>query len=215
MPQIEKILAVGGTAPLDFTLHDAGHSFRVAERMSQIIPSDVLPELSVYELALLLLSAYLHDIGMTPERRAVEAVYQFLLTGDHEPTWIEERKEFDKWMDENHPDTERPLNFQTDPKASLLFANELVTYYARHRHNDWSQDWIEQNLSGVTLGSYSGWVADLVSLCRSHHEGYAELISDTFNPRYVGSPAAMVHLRYLAAALRVADVLEIDPEFSL
>jgi len=40
MPQIEKILAVGGTAPLDFTLHDAEHSFRVAERMSQIIPTD-------------------------------------------------------------------------------------------------------------------------------------------------------------------------------
>src|SRR5579862_956848 len=67
LPVIEKILSVGGTSPVDFTLHDGGHAFRVANRMVEIIPRDVLSQLSIYELALLLLSAYLHDIGMTPE----------------------------------------------------------------------------------------------------------------------------------------------------
>lgn len=67
MPDIERVLNAG-TSPLDFTLHDAEHSFRVAEWMARIVPDDVLPKLSVYELALLLLSAYLHDIGMAPEQ---------------------------------------------------------------------------------------------------------------------------------------------------
>ena len=40
-----------------------------------------------YELALLLLSAYLHDIGMTPERGKVLSHYRLLLDGtpDIEP----------------------------------------------------------------------------------------------------------------------------------
>jgi hypothetical protein len=212
MPQIEKILAVGGTAPLDFTLHDAGHSFRVAERMSQIIPEDLMAQLSVYELALLLLSAYLHDIGMTPERRSVEAVYKFLLTGDHDKSWAAEQKELERWLDENHPDTPHPLSFRTNPQESLLLANELVTDYSRYRHNDWSEHWIRKNLSNSPLSTYGGWVDDLVDLCRSHHESYVDLLSGKFNPRYVGAPPLMVHLRYLAAVLRVADVLELDPE---
>jgi len=33
MPTIETVLSKGGTAPLDFTLHDAEHSFRVPEWM--------------------------------------------------------------------------------------------------------------------------------------------------------------------------------------
>ena len=33
MPSIQTVLASGGTSPKDFTLHDEGHSFRVAERM--------------------------------------------------------------------------------------------------------------------------------------------------------------------------------------
>jgi len=37
MPVVERVLASGGTMPLDFTLHDADHSFRVAERMADLI----------------------------------------------------------------------------------------------------------------------------------------------------------------------------------
>jgi len=71
-PDIERVLSSAGTSPLDFTLHDAEHSFRVAEWMAKIVPGDVLEKLSGYELALLLLSAYLHDIGMTPEQARVQ-----------------------------------------------------------------------------------------------------------------------------------------------
>ena len=39
MTNIQMILRSGGTSPLPFTLHDASHSFRVAQRMAQIIPA--------------------------------------------------------------------------------------------------------------------------------------------------------------------------------
>lgn len=79
MPEIQQILTSAGTAPTDFTLHDGEHSFRVAERMCQIIPIDTQSALSVYELALLLFSAYLHDIGMTPEQEKLRRHWRHLL----------------------------------------------------------------------------------------------------------------------------------------
>src|SRR5260370_38367633 len=76
LPPIESILHSGGSAPSDFTLHDEQHAFRVAERMIDVIPVDVLPTLSELELALLLLSAYLHDIGMRPRRWMATQIFR-------------------------------------------------------------------------------------------------------------------------------------------
>lgn len=81
MPEIERVLRSGGTAPKDFTLHDEGHSFRVAQRMVEIIPPATLAGMSAAELALLLLAAYLHDIGMTPEWGKVSAIRNYLMSG--------------------------------------------------------------------------------------------------------------------------------------
>ena len=67
MLQVERVLLSGGSSPKDFTLHDAGHGFRVAKWMVELVPQESLQGTSPAELALLLLSAYLHDVGMTPE----------------------------------------------------------------------------------------------------------------------------------------------------
>ncbi len=212
MPNIEAVLLYGGTTPLQFTLHDSGHSFRVAERMSNILPSGVMSELSEYELTLLLMSAYLHDIGMTPRKQIVDMLYSSLTKGEIEAGQEAAVAEFRRWLDEYRPGTGFPLAFRDDPNEALLTANELVTQYSRSRHNDWSEAWIRENLTGIQLGTYTGWLDDLITLCKSHHEGYSELVGQKYNPRYVGTPAVMVQLRYLAALLRIADVLEIDPE---
>ncbi len=212
MPGIEAVLKQGATSPADFTLHDAEHSFRVAQRMGEIIPSDVLPRLSGYELALLLLSAYLHDIGMTPERNRVRSHRDYLLSGGDELLTGNERAILQEWLDDQGYGTMPPIAPDRPVEERVRLVDEIVTYYARHRHNDWSEEWIREKLSGESLGSYHGWVDDLVVLCRSHHEGYERLEEPRFDPRPVGSPPRTVHLRYLASVLRVADILDIDPE---
>jgi len=212
MPGIEAVLSKGGTAPTDFTLHDADHSFRVAQRMADIVPSDVLTKLSAYEIALLLLAAYVHDIGMTPEQRRVRDHYHYLLTGTENGLTDAELAIFQKWIDDQNREISVPLCPTAPTRDQLNLAEELITHYCRNRHNDWSGDWIGQNLAGRSLGSYSGWIDDLLVLCKSHHMGYHELKGPRFDPRYVGSPPCVVHLRYLACVLRIADVLDIDPE---
>ncbi|HWW75779.1 MAG TPA: hypothetical protein VNZ44_10300, partial [Pyrinomonadaceae bacterium] len=212
MPDIQKVLAKTGTAPLDFTLHDEGHGFRVAQRMAEIIPENVLGRLTAYELALLLLSAYLHDIGMTPARKKVTAHYNYLLTGEGGHLTREEINAFQKWIDDEGRDVEPPLAKGAPTGELLRLAEEITAYYCRHRHNDWGAEWVRENLTEVSLGSYDNWVEDLVDLCRSHHFGYGELRKGRFDPRTVGARGEVVHLRYLACVLRVADVLEVDPE---
>ena len=208
MPGVQSVLHAAGTAPADFTLHDAQHSFRVAERMTDLLRvPNLLGQLTVHELALLLLSAYLHDIGMTPERSKILAHRQYLLTGQHKELTDEEFNQFQEWLDDYGEDVEPPV-----PAERIRIAEELVAYYCRHKHNDWSEEWIRQHLGDEELGNYSDWVDDVVALCRSHSEAYGELIEPRFNPIQVPACGAMVHRRYLAVLLRIADVLDLDPE---
>jgi len=148
MPNIQRVLTQGGTAPTDFTLHDSQHAFRVAERMAALVPSDVLPNLSAYELALLLLSAYLHDIGITPEQHKVSSHYGYLLTGSCADLSQTEINELQKWLDDTGYDIVPPLSKEPPSPEILRFANELITHYCRHRHNDWSENLIRRNLPG-------------------------------------------------------------------
>jgi hypothetical protein len=211
MDSVEVVLAKGGTSPLNFTLHDDGHAFRVAETMVKIIPQSTIRRLSVYELALLLLSAYLHDIGMTPAYGQVLSHYNFLMVGAKGGLSQAELDQFQGWLDEEGHGVTPPLCQGTPTVNDLTLAQELTAYYCRYRHNDWSEKWIRENCRGLKLGQYADWVEDLVALCRSHHDGYSELITDRFNLR-IATGSERMNLRFLAAVLRVADVLENDPE---
>lgn len=205
MPEIERVLTQGGSSPKDFTLHDACHGFRVTEWMTQIIPGDVLKKLSANELALLLLSAYLHDIGMTPQWGKVSAHKEYLISDGTMGFSGDELESFQQWLAEREG-----INFEP-PVKTFQKMEELVTYYCRSRHNDWSAEWISAKIPAYHTGLYQGWVEDLILICKSHHQGYEELAGPRFDPRDLGANG-VVHRRYLAAVLRVADILENDPE---
>jgi hypothetical protein len=209
MDAIETILISGGTTPRNFTLHDAAHSFRVAQRSWELIPAATKQILSEYELGLLLLAAHLHDIGMSPEYEKVRLHEEFLTTDRKAGLTAGEIDEFQRWIDEN--DRHEPLDIRKEKMTDLRLAEYTLAYYIRHKHNDWSGDWIEKNLDRITLADYPDWKDDLVRLCKSHHHGIEHLERAEFDPKPVG-PASQVHLRYLAMCLRVADVMEVDPE---
>lgn len=219
MPGIQTILTQAHTAPTDFTLHDADHSFRVAKWMAEIIPGDVLEKLSPYEITLLLLSAYLHDIGMTPEQGRVERLWYHLVYGAPDPKsprlplTEEEARDLQGWLDDDGRDLTIPLAPDgAVSEETKRLADLMIAHYCRHKHNEWSGDWIRTNLDRKALAGCETWIDDLVQLCHSHHEGYDELKQSRFDPRPAGPSGQPVHHRYLACVLRVADVLEIDPE---
>lgn len=205
----EAVLQSGGTQPATFTLHDADHAFRVAERMVELTPGSTLDALSGYELALLLGSAYLHDIGMAPPGAQLSNLRRFILGEGGVELEPDVMQSLLAWMDGHVAPEAVPVPPEIPHRVEV--AEALVAGFVRDSHNDWSQRWIEEHASSA-LGNYTAWRDDLVCLCRSHHQGYRELASDTFSGRLVAGSASRVNLRYLAVVLRMADVLEVDPE---
>ncbi|RBL91691.1 HD domain-containing protein [Chitinophaga flava] len=208
MDTIESILDKGGTTPKDFTLHDSDHSFRVANRMWELIPDLTRKHLSEYEIAFLLLSAYLHDIGMSPDFELVLKHKEFLTTMNKEGLSEHEIDELQKWID-NEPKT-LSINIAVDKIDDPKLSDYILSYYVRHKHNDWSGKWIQDHLGSLKLYNYLPWSDDLIKVCKSHHYGIEHLSSELFDPKPIGG--GIVHLRYMAICLRVADILENDPE---
>ncbi len=208
MKKIQLILDKAGTIPKDFTLHDSDHSYRVAERMWDLIPDKTKVILSEYELGFLLLSAYLHDIGMNPEYSKVQAHLTYITSEAKTSLTDDEVREFQKWIDDNLKS--QPIDISKEKLTDSNTANYVITYYVRYKHNDWSGDWIKDNLSSEALELYPHWLEDLIDLCQSHHYGLEELTEVDFDPKHVKD--FNIHLRYLAICLRTADVMENDPE---
>jgi hypothetical protein len=185
--------------------------------MPTLIEAEVFEKLSRYELSLLLCAAYLHDIGMTPAQGLVQAVFDYVFAGS--PDRLEattnggtERDALELWVTERHAQVELPLNRDGGTPHGLALARTMVAHYARFRHNEWSSQWIAQHFDDVTLDEYPQFPADLNLLCRSHHYAYSDLAGGAFTPRVIGGATEVVHLRFLAAMLRIADVLDVDPE---
>lgn len=206
MDSIEKVLSKGSTSSNDFTLHDEDHSYRVAERMVEILPNETFQELSPYELMLCILSCYLHDIGMTPEAAKIKKHYYYITGKDKSVLNEDEVKELQKWLDIE----DQNIDIRSDSVEHTDKAQEILTYYARYKHNDWSEEWIVKHLSRIELPGYIRWQADLINICKSHHYGYEFLMHERLDHKKVNGQNC--HRRIIALCLRLADVLEIDPE---
>ncbi len=210
LPEIEHVLRAGGTQPLRFTLHDERHAFRVAQCMARLIAEDI-PDLSDYEVAILLLSAYLHDIGMVPERVMSKEHMDYLLSGDPGKLNECQCEEFRRWLDAVERGIDIPLRKATPTREDLDLADELTAFYIRSQHNDWSREWIERHHDHIP-SLYDGWLDDLILVCQSHHWGRDRLAQKDFEGCIRGIPPQPMQLRYLACILRIADILENDPE---
>lgn len=211
MPLVADVLKSAAPASLQFTLHDDDHSYRVAEMSAKLIGEKVT-ELSTYEIVILLLSCYCHDIGMSPKRKKVAAHYNWLLTGDNSILPRSDRDSFQNWLDTYRSGITAPVEANGITASGINVIDDAVAYYTRSKHNDWSEEFVRNELSNIGINLYPSWLEDLISLCKSHHEGLSELRGNRFNAKNVGSPSKPMNLRFLAAILRLADVMEFAPE---
>jgi len=61
----------------EFTLHDDTHLLRVTELMAQVMPARVLEKvLNPVEIALLILAAHFHDVGMIVDAQEASQIRQ-------------------------------------------------------------------------------------------------------------------------------------------
>lgn len=201
---VAPILATVGSKMPEFTLHDVNHSAKVVELMSRIIPEDVLQKLNIIELTLLILSGYIHDVGMTCSSKEQEEIinndseYKMLIIEN-----IDKKNLLKKYEKEhNH-------------RALTIVENQLFTEYLRKNHVKRSRKYIIDNLSKGDLllnWNETPLYKYLISICDSH-ELPVEFLNDIKRwPRKQLIRNVRVNIQYLSLILRLADILDLDPE---
>ncbi len=118
--------------PYPYTPHDHTHNIRVEEILYKLFPPEELNEkLSSEDLFLLLVSVWLHDIGMIPK----------LFPEDKEPRGKEETVKWDKKVREEHE--ERTTKYIREKKDILRLtddeANALIEICMRHRYKKYKE----------------------------------------------------------------------------
>jgi molecular chaperone HtpG len=183
-----------------FTLHDPNHSAKILDLIAQILPEETLAQLNQVELAILILAAYLHDIGMTcnsqqrEEIIANESEFRALLMSDDSRAAA-------------HLDA---LNANQHRIATRIEDQVFVEYLRRH-HVDRSDKHIESLLPSLSWhGSPFGkWVR---AVCWSHGEPISSLYDESDYPRDALVRNLRINVQYLAILLRLGDILDLDPE---
>lgn len=168
----------------NYTLHNTGHSFRIMEYMSKIV-NDV-SKLNELEITLLIYSALLHDIGMAVSEDDVN-----LIKTDSFP-----------FCDVKFSAMKKIMNGDED-----LALQE----YVRRIHASLSGKYIVENLKDklvIPKLINLDFAKELALICQAHTEDYdwikINLRTNEVRGDYSFNP------QFIAAVLRLADVLDID-----
>ena len=172
----------------NYTLHDVAHSLRVLDNMCKIAGKNALLKLSDLELAMIIFSALLHDIGMwISEKEIVEikknSQYAFYL----------------KKCNNNH---------------KVALQNYIRPIHGERSYNFLINNADIRNHMFSPLLSRVNYLDDVALLCQSHMESL-EWINNNLRENF--SKGHQFNSKYIALLLRIADYIDFDsqraPEF--
>lgn len=195
-----------------FTLHDEVHLFNMLKIIGKIIPPTTMSALSIPDLLMLILSVFLHDIGMAPEEKYILAWKNQLQPDEYDEELKREREVFSRFrMTYTHQlaDIERLIAEGENAKAQLL-EDYIVTEYIRTTHPTRAREIIATYWAGKIIYQDTDLTEDLASICFSHNESYTYLLNmEAFKlcgqDTYLCPP-------FVATVLRLADIIDFDPK---
>lgn len=197
-----------------YTKHDISHVDAMLEMLDWLVPPSTKDAMTPIDWLLIVLSIYLHDLGMVVSQREFEQRM--------------ESPDFKQFLDkiENDPEGKEYLDraqSMTDEERERFFYQE----YVRFRHPARIHEWVTGRQSdhwGDRLKSIADEIARMMAdlpqrfrehlgtVCRSHHEDNLDN-TDVFPlcERY-GNRNAMANVQYAAVLLRTADLLHVTQD---
>jgi hypothetical protein len=180
--KVSPILGRISTFFTDYTNHDISHCDQVVLNLDWIIPKKVINSLNRYEIQILLLACYLHDVGMALGKSEAEEIAR---TGDFQ---LYKKQEAVKDKDKSE--------------------EELLRDYIRLMHHRRSETYIIDNYKELGIENYV--IARAVAILARGHREEDLLDGEKFDSRYyVVSGKDPVCLSFLSGCLRLADDLDI------
>lgn len=196
----------------EFTLHDEDHLFRVLKMMERILSQQNINALSIPELLLLILSAFFHDIGMSPEE---ESVRTWKKLWDHIPELestneINEYELFKRFCSARPDRLEEISDVEKKENASLaeLLKCYLVSDYIRMTHGERSRNIIQKDWLNKIKYRDTDLTVEFAEICLSHADEAIKVIN--LDKRYICGPDTFACLPLIAIILRIADILDFD-----
>ena len=196
----------------EFTLHDDTHIFNMLTIIGKLIPQENMRKLSTPDLFMLIVSVFLHDIGMAPDEKHILAWKNQLPETEYDEELKEEREKFARFrLTYTHQlaDIERLETEQEFSKAQLL-EDYIVTEYIRTTHSIRAREVIAKYWAGEIVYQDTDLTEDLATICFSHNESYTYLLQmETF--RVCGQDEYLC-IPFVATVLRLADIIDFDPK---
>lgn len=192
----------------EYTLHDTTHSVKIVELMDKIIPDKTLKSLNGLELSILILSAYLHDIGMIKSREETDRILK--------------SKDFIEFYDDNidiSKSIEEAIKI-SDNRTAVELEDALITEFIRKKHGERTYKYITDIYRNNPLLNYYGvnFAEDLALICESHTLDTFDLakkegdkLIEAFRRDKVIYKEE-INIQYLAICLRLADIMDFDRE---
>ena len=166
----------------DYTNHDVSHCDQIVMNLNWIVPPKVISGLNRYEIQVLLLACYLHDVGMA--------------VSEDEADEIARNSDFQLYK--------RQAKLSDKDKSE----EELLRDYIRFIHHRISEKYIIDNYKELGIEDYG--IARAVAILARGHREEDLLDAEKFDNRYyVVSGKDPVCLSFLTGCLRIADEVDI------
>jgi len=196
----------------EFTLHDGDHLFRVLNLMEKLLTEQTIKNLSSPELMLLIMSAFFHDIGMSPDEREV---LTWKKVWDTEPEFEDETQkatfdEFNRFYSarpEQQEIIELLINQGKNTNADTIKAY-LITEFIRQNHANKAREIIEKDWNNKIVYRDTDLTVEFAQICYSHNEDALTLLD--LDKNFLCGTNIVACLPLIAVILRLADVLDFD-----
>lgn len=196
----------------EYTLHDGDHLFRVLNLMERLLGANTIKNLSAPELMLLVLTAFFHDIGMSPDEREVLA-WKKVWDAVPELANAEEKAAYQAFSRfyaarPEQDKTIRRLIAEGKITQADTIKGYLISEYIRQTHAERAREIIAKDYDGKILFRDTDLTIEFAQLCFSHNEDALKLLD--FDKNYLCATETVACLPLIGVILRLADILDFD-----
>ena len=188
-----------------YTEHNIRHCRNLIDLMGRFIPRKTLACLNGLELAVLILSALLHDFGM-------------FVTEDEKREALRS-KEFESFLASHHDRAVAVAEARErgDHERAEVIEDALLAEYFRRMHPERARVNVQKNLEGKLVFGDVDISPYVLDVCESHAWGVHES-NDPRRPEKAVSRLSTnravygvpLNLQYIACCLRLADIMDFD-----
>jgi hypothetical protein len=185
-----------------YTEHDLGHSVNLIRLMGEFVPEATRTKLSDIEVAVLMLSAILHDFGMYVEPEEKE----IFLASDHYKAFLAAS-----------PERHHAIESSVRPAVVRAIEDAALADYFRKHHPKRAATNIDRFFARKLVFDGFDLAPDVKRICESH--GWPVFESHEANPDHTiarglktRAPVNGVpfNQQYIACCLRLADIMDFD-----